>query len=248
MKILATYNIKGGVGKTATAVNLAYLSVREGYRTAIWDLDPQGAASFYFRIKPKVKGGAKALLDKQRELDDVLKETDFPGLDLIPADFSYRHLDLSLGEAKKPDKQLGKLIQPLSGEYDFLFLDCAPSISLVSEAVFHAANALLVPMIPTTLSLRTYQQLLKYLKNIGPHKPDLLAFFSMVDLRKRLHKDIVDEILVQHPAVLKTTIPYASQIERMGVFRAPVDTYAAQTAPAEAYKDLWREIKERVSG
>nr|VFK21598.1 MAG: CobQ/CobB/MinD/ParA nucleotide binding domain-containing protein [Candidatus Kentron sp. LPFa]VFK28635.1 MAG: CobQ/CobB/MinD/ParA nucleotide binding domain-containing protein [Candidatus Kentron sp. LPFa] len=74
------------MGKTATAVNLAYLSVRDGYRTgAIWDLDPQGAASFYFRIKPKVKGGVDALPDKRRELHEILKETDFPSLDLIPS-------------------------------------------------------------------------------------------------------------------------------------------------------------------
>nr|VFK14230.1 MAG: Cellulose biosynthesis protein BcsQ [Candidatus Kentron sp. LFY] len=247
MKTLATYNIKGGVGKTATAVNLAYLSAREGYRTAIWDLDPQGAASFYFRIKPKIKGGADALLNKRRELDDILKETDFPGLDLIPADFSYRHLDLSLGEIKKPNKQLHRLIRPLSREYDFLFLDCAPSISLVSESVFHASDTLLVPMIPTTLSLRTYKQLLKYFEGIDLPNPDLLAFFSMVDIRKRLHKDIVDQTVAQHPSILKTTIPYASQIERMGVFRAPIATYAGETIPAEAYKNLWEEIKKRIS-
>nr|VFJ96310.1 MAG: Cellulose biosynthesis protein BcsQ [Candidatus Kentron sp. LFY] len=247
MKTLATYNIKGGVGKTATAVNLAYLSAREGYRTAIWDLDPQGAASFYFRIKPKIKGGADALLNKRRELDDILKETDFPGLDLIPADFSYRHLDLSLGEIKKPNKQLHRLIRPLSREYDFLFLDCAPSISLVSESVFHASDTLLVPMIPTTLSLRTYKQLLKYFEGVDLPNPDLLAFFSMVDIRKRLHKDIVDQTVAQHPSILKTTIPYASQIERMGVFRAPIATYAGKTIPAEAYKNLWEEIKKRIS-
>ena len=86
------------------------------------------------------------MLDKRRELDQVLKETDFPGLDLVPADFSYRHLDLALGEAKKTIKQLIRLIRPLSEEYDFLFLDCAPSISLVSEAIFHSADALLVPI------------------------------------------------------------------------------------------------------
>lgn len=85
MKIIASYNIKGGVGKTATAVNLAYLAAAQGLRTLVWDLDPQGAASFYFRIKPRVKKGARGLIEKKRALDEVIKSTDYARLDLIPA-------------------------------------------------------------------------------------------------------------------------------------------------------------------
>ena len=102
MKILATYNIKGGVGKTATAVNLGYLAARDGYRVLLWDLDPQAATSFLFRIRPRVKGGGKALIRGTRTIDDAIKATDFDRLDLLPADFTYRNLDLVLDAAKKP--------------------------------------------------------------------------------------------------------------------------------------------------
>ena len=167
MKILAVYNIKGGVGKTATAVNLAHQAISSGRRTLIWDLDPQAAATFYFRIKPKVKGGGKALVRGRLELDAAVKGTDFEGLDLLPADFSYRKFDRLLGEAPKPGRQLLRLMRPLAEDYDLLVLDCPPNISLVSENVFRAADALLVPVIPTTLSARTLTQLRDFLDRQG---------------------------------------------------------------------------------
>ena len=246
MKILATYSIKGGVGKTAAAVNLAYLAACEGFHTLLWDLDPQGAASYYFRIKPKVKGGTRGLLDRTKSLDDVIKETNFVGLDMIPADFSYRHMDLKLNDARKPVKQLRKLMKPLRKEYDFLFLDCAPSISLVSENIFYAADALLVPLIPTTLSLRTYQQLLRYFNKSPEAHVTFLPFFSMVDCRKRLHRETMKSVINEQEGVLKTVIPYSSQVELMGVRQAPLESYDQHSVPALAFEKLWEEIKTRI--
>ena len=106
MKVLATYNIKGGVGKTSTAVNLAYLAAREGRRTLLWDLDPQAAATFLFRVRPRVKGGGRGLVTRQRPIEAALKATDFEGLDLLPADFSYRNMDLELDDTKKRTRRL----------------------------------------------------------------------------------------------------------------------------------------------
>ena len=243
MKVLATYSIKGGVGKTAAAVNLAYLSAREGFHTLLWDLDPQGAASFNFRIKPKVKGGLRSILQQKREIDDVIKETDFPGLDLIPSDFSYRNMDLKLYDARKPDRQFRALIEPLAQEYDFLFLDCAPSISLVSENVFRAADALLVPLIPTPLSMRTYDQLLRYFRKSPVEGPALLPFVSMIDIRKTLHKETMNSIFFDRKKVMRAMIPYASQVELMTVRQAPLCSYDSHSVPALAFARLWEEIK-----
>lgn len=247
MKVVATYSIKGGVGKTATAVNVAWAAAAQAVETLVWDLDPQGAASFYFRVKPKVKGGAQALVSGRRELDDVIKATDFDSLDLVPADFSYRNLDLVLDDADKPTKALRRVLRTVRNEYDLAVLDCAPSISLVSENVFTVADALLVPLIPTTLSLRTFEQLRRFLAEEGlDERVQVLGFFSMADPRKRLHRDLMAESREAHPDLLTTVVPSASDVERMGVHRMPVGAFAASSRSAAAYASLWAEVAERV--
>jgi chromosome partitioning protein len=247
MKVVASYNIKGGVGKTATAVNLAHLAAAEGARVLVWDLDPQGAATFYFRVKPKVKGGAKGLVRGKRELDDVVKGTDYDNLDLVPADFSYRNMDLVLDAAKKPTRRLAQLIRPLKRDYDYVVLDCPPSISLVSESVFEAADALLVPLIPTTLSVRTFDQLAAFLDDEDwRRQPAVLGFFSMVDRRKRLHREVIDQARIERPELLGAQIPAASDVERMGVHRAPLAAYAPRAKATAAYRELWSDLVSRL--
>lgn len=247
MKVLATYNIKGGVGKTASAVNLAEAAARRGARVLVWDLDPQGAATFYFRVKAKVKGGGKGLVKGKHPLDDLIKATTYEGLDVLPADFSLRHLDLRLDAAKKPTQQLRRLLKPLTKEYDYVLIDCPPSISLLSEAVFEAADGLLVPLIPTTLSLRTFKQLMAFRreKKLG-RKLRVLAFFSQADQRKTIHRDIISTLAGTGREILATVIPNASDIEKMGLHQAPVVSFAPRSPAARAYEDLWEEITERL--
>lgn len=242
MKIIGVYNIKGGVGKTATAVNLGYHSARSGLRTLIWDLDPQGAASFYFRIKPKIKG-AKKLVEGRKDVLDAVKATDYENLDLIPADFEFRNLDLMLEDQKKPLSRINKLIKPLSDEYDRIYLDCPPSISLVSENVFKASDVLLVPTIPTTLSLRTLDQVRDFLKGHKMSDTPVWPMMSMVDRRKNMHKEVLDN---PPKKTMSTGVPYASAVELMGENRRPVSDFAPATAAARAYASLWEELEARL--
>ena len=242
MTVFATYNIKGGVGKTATTVNLAWLSASTGARTLIWDLDPQGASSFYFRIKPKVKGGGDKLIRRKLTLRSVIKATDHENLDLLPADFSYRHLDVALDYHKKPQRQLAKIIKPLRASYDHVFLDCPPGISLLAESVFRAASVLIVPLIPTTLSLRTFEQLMSFVSRRDYGRLTLLPFFTMLDRRKTLHRETVASCLRDYPMILRTYVPNASDIERMGPERNVLGVFAPNSPSLTAYRGLWREI------
>jgi cellulose biosynthesis protein BcsQ len=248
VRILAIHNIKGGVGKTATAVNLGWLAARAGRRTLLWDLDPQAASTFYLRVKPKIAGGGKRLVRGKLDLDRLIKGSDFDGLDLLPADFSYRKMDIVLDGTKKPKRRLGALIEPLAVEYDLVVFDCPPGMTLVSESVFGAADALLVPTIPTTLSLRTLDQLARHLGKRGPSDLPVLPFFSMVDRRKSMHRSIADEPRDGPFPFLATAIPYSSVVEKMGVMRTPVGEYSPRSRAATAYRALYAEVAARVFG
>ena len=246
MKVFATYNIKGGVGKTAAAVNLAYCASLAGHRTLVWDLDPQGAAGFYFRIEPQAEANLEHLLDKKHDLRSAIRGTDFPNLDLVPAALGYRNLDIALNELKKPTKRLEKLIAPLADDYDIVILDCAPHLSRVSENVFNVADWLLVPIIPTPLSVRAYRQLRDFCSGEKLPLEKLLPFFSMVDRRRQLHCELVTNFAASHPEVLRSFIPYTSQVEKMGEQRAPVQTFAASSPGARAFVALWQAVCART--
>jgi len=242
VKTLATYSIKGGVGKTSAAVNLGALAAADGLRTVLWDLDPQGAASYLFRIRPKVKGGGKRLIRDKDPLG-VMKGTDVEGLDLLPADFSYRNLDLELDRRKKPLAGVTRVLGQLEDGYDLAILDCAPSISLVSENVFSAADLLLVPLVPATLSVRTLEQLRRFLAGAEQPAPEVLAFFSMVDRRKKLQRELVESLPQELPGMADVAIPNASVVELMGLHREPVVTSAPRHPAAEAYGELWTRAR-----
>lgn len=246
MKILAVYNLKGGVGKTAAAVNLSYLAARQGRTTLLWDLDPQGTASFCYRTVAARRGRAKKLVGGKRQLDELVRGTDFEGLDLLPADFSYRKLDLVLGGQKRPSGALSRLLRPLAEGYDLVVLDCPPSLSLLAEAVFSLADLLLVPVLPAALSLRALEQVARHLERKGPTGVPVCAFLSMVDRRKRLHRDAGWLRQASPFPFLAAEIPYSVVVEEMGERRLPLPAYAPTSPPALAFEALWREVAARL--
>ena len=245
MKSLATYSIKGGVGKTTAAVNLAFEAARTGSRVLVWDLDPQGAATYFFRVKPALKGGTRRLVGGKGHLSRHVRASDLPSVHVVPADFSLRHLDLHLDGRRRPLERLADLLSGVADRYDVAFLDCPPSISLASESVFGAVDALLVPVIPSTLSMRTLVQLSEFLGRQEP-APVLLPYFSMVDGRKRLHRELMAALRADWPDLLVAAIPSASAVERMGPERAAIGAFARSTPAARAFADLWSEVAARL--
>jgi cellulose biosynthesis protein BcsQ len=245
VKVVATYSIKGGVGKTSAAVNLAHEAAQAGVRVLVWDLDPQGAATFLLRVRPRMRGGSKRLVGKRGDLAEHIRGSTLSSVNVVPADFRLRHLDLHLEGTKRPTSRLATLLAPVADRYDLALLDCPPSISLASESVFGATDALLVPVVPATLATRTLAQLADFLAE-QTSAPDVIPLLSMVDRRRALHRDLVQTLAKEWPALLSTTIPTAAVIERMGSERAPVGAFAPRSAAAAAYRAVWSELSDRL--
>jgi len=112
----------------------------------------------------------------------------------------------------------------------------------VSENVLHAADTLLVPLIPATLSVRTFDQLTDFVGGFDGRQPVISAFFSMVDRRKRLHRELLVQLPTERKGILHTAIPALSIIEQMAERRAPVTAFAPRSAAASGYRDLWNEV------
>ena len=242
MKVLACYSMKGGVGKTATSVNIAYWAAQSGLRTLLIDLDPQGASSYYFRVKPAKKDWGERFFKAYEALLEHVKASDFANLDIIPAHLSFRGFDVLLDGLSKRKHRLESILKGMKNDYDLVILDCPPTISNLSESIFTAADYILVPVIPTTLSERTFDQLHDFFAQEDYSKKKLIPFFALVQKQKSLHHQTMENLRARSDKFLNATVPFSADIEKMGEHRAPVATFAGSRAGSKAYEALWKEI------
>lgn len=242
MVSIALYNLKGGVGKTASAINLAYLAAADGLKTLVWDLDPQGSSSFYLNVHADIKNESRKLITGEMSPKEAVQDSVFENLWVIPSDLSARNADVALDDVKQSKKKLKNALADLK-QFDLVILDCPPGISLLHENIFNASDWVLIPNIPTTLSIRSFETIMSYFKENDLDTGILKCFFSMVDHRKNLHHEVMQEFY-KDKLFFKNYIPYLSDVEKMGTHQQPVFEFANSSYAAQCYRDLWHEIKK----
>lgn len=248
MRTVAFYSPKGGVGKTASAVNIAYLASAEKCSTLLWDLDPQGAASFYLAGASRTTGKKiSKLLNSGLPIADFIEENVYPNLDLLPSHPSFRNFDIKLEEDER-NNPLKSILAPLSEDTSLVILDCPPGQSRLTEQVLKMADLVYVPLVPTWLSLNSWKQFRELVKDKKLGLKKLRPFFTLVDRRKKLHRELTEQNAELFDRPSKAMIQYSSAVERMGEEGLPLEVLSPRSAPAASYRQLWSEMKSELWG
>ena len=192
-----------------------------------------------------MKGGTRRLLQGKSDVSRAIRSTPDRGLDLLPADTTYAATDVDLDAAKRSEDRVAKVLASVADDYDLVVLDCPAGLSLLSTNVVRAADVVLVPIVPSPLSLRTLDQVVDLATQVGG-KPEVVAFLSMVERRRALHRDVVELLHGRYADVARTVVPNSALVERMGQRRRPVVATAPRSSAAAAYVELWHELATRL--
>ncbi|MEY4238616.1 MAG: hypothetical protein RL339_1217, partial [Pseudomonadota bacterium] len=207
MAVIAVFSIKGGVGKTTLATELAWRWARGGaHSTLLWDLDPQGGSSFLVGVAEPQRQRAAAIFQRDGRPREAITPSGHAGLSMIPADPSLRQLPLLL--PRLGPRRLQQMTGLLRSDYQRIVLDCPAGLSSVSEQALVAADAIIVPLPPSPLSLRALDQLREELLRLYNRHAPILPVLSMYNSRRPLHREVRGGDAAVWPA-----IPLATQIE-----------------------------------
>lgn len=250
-KVISVVNQKGGVGKTTTAMNLAAYLSELGKFVLLVDMDPQGNASSGFgHSRDRVEYGIYEALAKQKRVHDIVRNTAHEGLRIAPSTPNLAGANIELVDMERREFQLTDLLEEVKHAYDYIIIDCPPSLGLLTVNSLVAADELLIPVQAEYYALEGLGQLLETISliqtNIKPELKILGAVITMFDQRTRLSEDIMNELYKYFPdTIFRTVIPRAVRLAEAPSFGKSIAHYDPSSKGAKAYERLAREILEK---
>jgi chromosome partitioning protein len=250
-RIFTVANQKGGVGKTTTTVNIAAALSMGGLRTLVIDLDPQGNASTALGVPHRDTAGIYEVLMGDEPITTVIqKVAGFPSLDCIPANSSLANAEVNLVSMVARELRLKEALEEISPNYDYIFIDCPPSLGLLTINALAAARELLIPIQTEYYALEGLSQLLETYgivkKRLNANLDLSTIVLTMFDGRTRLSNDVAANVRAHFPKeLIDIPIPRAVRVSEAPSYNQTVMTYDPLSPGAIAYMQVAREIAER---
>ncbi|OGF20312.1 chromosome partitioning protein ParA [Candidatus Falkowbacteria bacterium RBG_13_39_14] len=247
--IISIVNQKGGVGKTTTAVNLAAYLAKLNKRVLLIDLDSQANATSGIGIADEGNASVYDVLINNHPAEKAIKNTSIDGYHIIPSHISLAGASVELIEHENREYKLSRAINNLKEIYDYIFIDCPPSLCLLTINGLVASDKILIPVQSEYYALEGLGQLLNTIGLVqGNLKPELElmgAIITMFDSRNRLSKDVLEELYQYFPGkIFKSVIPRSVRLAEAPSFGKPIAEYEPESKGAKAYERLAREILE----
>ena len=250
-RIFTVANQKGGVGKTTTTVNIAAALSMGGLRVLVIDLDPQGNASTALGVEHRQSAGVYEVLMGDAQISEVIqKVAGFPALDCVPSNTSLANAEINLVSMVARELQLKAAIDEISANYDYIFIDCPPSLGLLTINAFAGSKELLIPIQTEYYALEGLSQLLETYsvvkKRLNPSLNLSTIVLTMFDSRTRLSNDVAANVRAHFPVeLIDIPIPRAVRVSEAPSYNQTVMTYDPLSPGAIAYMQVAREIAER---
>ncbi|MEN0128462.1 MAG: AAA family ATPase [Brevundimonas sp.] len=251
-RVIAMCNQKGGVGKTTTTINLAAALAEYGRRVLVVDFDPQGAASVGLGISPHELDRTvyNLLMERDASIHDLIRQTATPGLDLLPANIDLSAAEVQLVGEVARESVLARVLRPVLDDYDVIFVDCQPSLGLLTVNALTAAHGVLIPLACEFFALRGVALLVETIEKVRDrlnprlHVDGILA--TMYDPRTLHAREVITRVSEAFgDTLLHTVIGRTVKFPDATVAAEPITTYAPTHAGAIAYRQLARELVAR---